>query len=59
MSRTAEPLAEYLDVALEDLRFCAAAAKDETLTAEQMIECAKTFTNAAVKLRRESERKTT
>jgi hypothetical protein len=59
MARQTEPLADYLAVAFEDLRFAEAAARDGTLTTEQMVECAKTFTNAATKLRREAEKNTT
>lgn len=52
MSREAEPLADYLAVALADLCYIADQAKAGTLTTDAMQAAAKTFNNAASKLRR-------
>lgn len=54
MARESKDLADYLAVALEDLRFIEEAAKSGSLAADQMEAAAKTFTNAATKLRREA-----
>lgn len=52
MSRQSKELAEYLHAAVEDLTFIRDMARERTLTADQLIETAKTCTNAAAKCRR-------